>query len=48
MITHTMVHLFLGQVLIRQGYEASLPVVRLNKFVRVVSIPQPIPKANNT
>ena len=48
MITHTMVHHFLGQVLIRQGYETSLPDVRLNKFMRVVLIPQPIPKANNT
>ena len=47
-ITHTMVHPFLGQVLIRQGWEAFLPNVGLNKFVRVTSIPRPIFEANNT
>jgi len=47
-ITHTMVHHFLGQVLKRQGWEASLPDVGINKFVRVTSAPQPIAKANNT
>ena len=35
-------------MLIRQGWETSLPDVGLNKFVRVVSAPRPIPKANNT
>ena len=48
MITHTMVHPSLGQVLIRQGGEASLPNVGLNKFVRVASASQLIPKTNNT
>ena len=48
LITHTMVHHSLSQVLIRQEWEASLPNVGLNKFVRVASIPRPIPKANNT
>ena len=48
MITHTMIHPSLGQVLIRQGWKASLLDVRLNKFVRVASAPWPIPKANNT
>ena len=47
-ITHTMVHHSLGQVLIRQGWEASLLDVGLNKFVRVASAPRPISKANNT
>ena len=47
-ITHIMIHHSLGQVLIRQGWEASLPDVGLNKFVRVASAPRPIPKANNT
>ena len=47
-IIHTIVHHFLSQVLVRQGWEASLSDVRLNKFVRVVSAPRPIPKANNT
>ena len=37
MITHTMVHPSLGQVLIKQGWKASLPDMRLNKFVRVAS-----------
>ena len=46
--THIMVHPSLGQVLIRQGWEASLPDVELNKFVKVASAPRPIPKANNT
>ena len=46
--THIMVHPSLGQVLIRQGWEASLPDMGLNKFVRVASPPRPIPKANNT
>ena len=44
----TMVHPSLGQVLIRQGCEASLPNVGLNKFVRVAFAPPPILKANNT
>ena len=48
LITHTMVHISLSQVLIRLGWEASLPDVGLNKFVRVASAPRPIPKANNT
>ena len=47
-MTHTMVHLSLGQVLIRQGCEASLPNVGLNKFVRVALTPQSIPKADNS
>ena len=47
-ITHTMIYPSLGQVLIRQGWEEFLLDMRLNKFVRVASIPRPIPKANNT
>ena len=47
-ITYTMVHPSLGQVLIRQGWVASLLDVELNKFVRVASAPWPIPKVNNT
>ena len=47
-ITHTIIYPSLGQVLIRQGWEASLPIVGLNKFVRMASAPQPILKANNT
>ena len=43
-----MVHHSLGQVLIRQGWEASLLDVGLNKFVRVASAPRSILKANNT
>ena len=47
-MTHTMVQLSLGQVLIRQGCEASLPNVGLNKSVRVALTPQSIPKADNS
>ena len=47
-ITHIMIYHSLGQVLIRQGWEASFPDVGLNKFVKVASAPRPIPKANNT
>ena len=43
-----MVHHSLGQVRIRQGWKASLPDMGLNKFVRVTSAPQPIPKADNS
>ena len=43
-----MIYPSLGQVLIRQGWEAFLLDMRLNKFVRVASIPRPIPKVNNT
>ena len=46
-ITHTIAHYSLGQVLIRQGWDTSLPNVGLNKFTRVASTPRPIPKANN-
>ena len=35
-------------MLIRQGWEAFLPDMGLNKFVRVTSAPRPIPKANYT
>ena len=42
-----MVYSSLGQVLIRQRWEASLLDVGLNKFVRVASAPRPILKANN-
>ena len=34
-----MVHSSLGQVFIRQRWEASLPDMGLNKFVRVASAP---------
>ena len=47
-IRHTMLHPSLGQVLIRQGWKASLPDVGLNKSIRMTSAPQPIPKADNT
>ena len=49
MITHTMVHPSLGQRLIKQGWKASLPDVRLSKFMRVGrrSI-LTHPKVNNT
>ena len=47
LITHTMVHNSLSQVLIRQEWEASLLNVGLNKFVGVASAPRPIPKVNN-
>ena len=46
---HTTVHHSLVQVLIRQGWEASLPDVGLSKFVWVDVRADPIyPKANNT
>ena len=48
LITHIMVHPSLGQVLIRQGWEASLPDMELNKFMRVASAHRPILKTNNT
>ena len=35
LITHTTVHPSLGQRLIRQGWEASVPDVGLSKFMRV-------------
>ena len=43
-ITHTMVHSSLGQVLIRQGWEASLPDVGLSKTLRI----RPMPHATNS
>ena len=48
MIIHIIVYLSLDQVLIRQRWEASLPDVGWNKFVRVASAPRSIPKVNNT
>ena len=48
-LTHIMIHHSLGQVFIRQGWEASLPDVRLSKFVRMGARVDPAyPKANNT
>ena len=48
-ITHTMVHHSLGQVLIKQGWEASLPDVGLSKSVRVGARVDPAhPKVDNT
>ena len=43
-ITHTMVHHFLGQVLIRQEWEVSIPDVGLNKTLRI----RPTPRAANS
>ena len=43
-ITHTMVHPFLGQVLIRQEWEVSIPDVGLNKTLRI----RPTPRAANS
>ena len=43
-IIHTIVHHFLGQMLIRQRWEASLHDVGLSKSVRVT----PKPKADNS
>ena len=44
-----MVHPSLGQVLIRQGWEASLPDVELSKSVQVGTRVDPThPKVNNT
>ena len=43
-ITHTMVHSSLGQVLIRQGWKASLPDVGLSKTLRI----RPTPCATNS
>ena len=48
MIIHIMVYPSLDQVLIRQRWEASLPDVGWNKFVRMASASRPIPKVNNT
>ena len=49
MITHTMLHYSLGQVLIRQGWEASLPNVGLSKSVQVgVRVDPTHPKEDNT
>ena len=39
-ITHTMVHHSLGQVLIKQGWEASLPDVGLSKTLRIRLAPR--------
>ena len=39
-ITHTMVHHSLGQVLIRQGWEAFLPTVGLSKILRIRLVPR--------
>ena len=48
-ITHTMIHPSLSQVLIRQGWEASLPDVELNKSMQVGARVDPAyPKADNT
>ena len=44
-----MVHNFLDQMLMRQGWEVSLPNVGLSKFVRVGARVDPAhPKADNT
>ena len=41
-ITHTMVHPFLGQVLIMQEWEVSLPDVGSNKTLRIGLRPMPL------
>ena len=43
-LTHTMVHPSLGQVLIRQRWEVSLPDVGLSKTLRI----RPAPRATNS
>ena len=49
MITYTMVHPSLGQVLIRQGCEVSFLDVGLSKSVQVgARVDLAYPKANNT
>ena len=42
--SYTMVHPYLGQVLIRQGWEASLPDMELSKTLRI----RPAPHAANS
>ena len=37
--SYTMVHPYLGQVLIRQGWEASLPDMELSKTLRIKLAP---------